>query len=92
MRRSESEKFLKRAKGFYEDAMVDIEKGRFDLAAFHLEQTAQFLVKAKLMEIFGDFPKIHNINELLKILSKEGKLKNVKEFLNEKHRKVILAF
>ncbi|MEM5811963.1 MAG: HEPN domain-containing protein [Candidatus Aenigmatarchaeota archaeon] len=83
MRRSESEKFLKRAKGFYEDAI---------LAAFHLEKTAQFLVKAKLMEIFRDFPKIHNINELLKILSKEGKLKNVKEFLNEKHRKVIIAF
>jgi HEPN domain-containing protein len=83
MRKSESKKFIEKAKGFYEDAKNDFEKKRFDIAAFHLEQVAQLLIKAKLLEIFGDFPKIHDVKELLTLLSKKFKKQAIENFLKK---------
>jgi HEPN domain-containing protein len=83
MRKSLSKKFLERAKIFYEDAKIDYKKKRYDVAAFHLEQVAQFLIKAKLLEIFGDFPKTHDIRELLLILSRKFKKNEIENFLKE---------
>jgi HEPN domain-containing protein len=83
MRRSEARKFVKRAKGFYEDAKNDFINKRFDLAMFHLEQVAQFLIKAKLLEIYGDFPKIHDVRELLTLLGRKFKKEEIKKFLKE---------
>jgi HEPN domain-containing protein len=55
--------FLEREKTFYEGAKIDFLKN--DVAVFHLEQVARFLIKAKLLETFRDFPKTHDIRELL---------------------------
>jgi HEPN domain-containing protein len=83
MRKSEAKKFVERARGFYEDAVNDFKSGRFDLAIFHLEQVAQFLIKAKLLEIYGDFPRIHSIKDLLTLLGERFKKEEIKAFLEE---------
>jgi HEPN domain-containing protein len=84
MRKNLSKKFLERAKDFYEDAKIDLKKKKYDVAAFHLEQAAQFLIKAKLLEIFGDFPKTRDIRELLLILSRKFKKNEIENFFERK--------
>ncbi len=46
--REEVKAFLTRAKEFFEDAKFDFKNKKYNLAAFHLEQAAQFLIKGKI--------------------------------------------
>ncbi len=69
MRKSEVEKFVEKARGFEDMAALNIEKQRYDLAMFCLEQAAQIYVKSKLLELIGEFPRTHDLVKLLRELS-----------------------
>ncbi len=56
-------------------------QGDYTWALFMLEQSLQLLLKAKLLEVCGTFPKTHNLRTLLKILSE--KIDKVKEFVEK---------
>ncbi len=76
------EKFLERAEGFIRDATYDLENKRFDLAMVHVEQAIQLILKAKLLDLIGFFPKTHSLVTLIdRILEieKVEELKKIKE-------------
>lgn len=77
--------FLKnKAKIFFESGSEQIPKKRYFLAAFSFEQSAQLYLKYCLFRKLKDFPKIHEIDELLKEISKVyNKKKQVEKFLKE---------
>ena len=77
--------FLKnKAQIFFESGGEQIQKKRYFLAAFNFEQAAQLYLKYCLFMRIKDFPKIHEINELLKDIGKVyNKEKNVDKFLRE---------
>lgn len=59
--------FLKdRAKEFWEEALVLKEKGKYNLAAFHIEQACQLWLKYLILKKVGDFPKTHYLSRLVK--------------------------
>ncbi|ADC65220.1 HEPN domain protein [Ferroglobus placidus DSM 10642] len=71
MKKEEVEKFIEKAKGFEEMAKFNFEKGRYDLAMFCVEQAAQLYIKAKFLELIGEFPRTHDLIKLLGNLSEE---------------------
>jgi len=79
---------LRRAKIFEEDARNDFENKNFDIAMFHLEQAAQLLIKAKLLDLKGSFTKTHSLRLLLSELSRSWKRKEIKKFI-KKYLKVL---
>jgi len=51
---------------------------------FHLEQAAQLLIKAKLLDLKGVFQKTHSLRALLTELMKEGwKSREIQEFIEK---------
>lgn len=71
----------KRAENFLKVAKILFKDGIYDLSAFNVEQFCQLLLKSKLEEISGAFPKTHSINILLRELGKIlGKLEDVEKF------------
>lgn len=83
MRKAEVEKFVEKAKGFEDMAKFNFEKKRYDLAIFCLEQASQIYIKAKLLELIGEFPRTHDLVELLKELSVVYKTKEIEKFVDE---------
>jgi HEPN domain-containing protein len=77
--------FLKqKAEAFFESACEQIQKKRYFLAAFSFEQAGQLYLKYCLFLKLKDFPKIHEIDGLLKEIGKAyEKKKKVEEFLKE---------
>jgi len=75
--------FLKRAESFIKDAMVDLERGDYDLAMFHIEQACQLIVKAKLLDLTGYFEKTHSLRRLLNDLSKVYRSEELRDFINK---------
>ncbi|OGZ18311.1 MAG: hypothetical protein A2V72_00910 [Candidatus Nealsonbacteria bacterium RBG_13_37_56] len=77
--------FLKnKAKIFFESGKEQIPKKRYFLAAFSFEQAAQLFLKYCLFVKLKDFPKIHEIDELLKEIGKAYKRKDqIENFLKE---------
>ena len=56
------------------------EKEEYGWGIFMLEQSLQLLLKAKILEFFPTFPKIHNLKMLIEILSEKiPEIKNFKE-------------
>ncbi len=80
--------FLRRAKVFETDAKHDFERGDFDICMFHLEQAAQLLIKAKLLDIKGLFERTHSLRRLLSDLAKIWKKKEIMDFI-KRNRKVL---
>jgi HEPN domain-containing protein len=70
----------KRAESFLRDANFAISEKRWNSAAFHLEQTCQFYLKYYLFKKLKDFPKIHDLDELLTELNKVYSRKEIEEF------------
>ena len=69
MERKEEVKILReRAKTFLENARFNFKNKKFDVAAFNIEQFCQLYLKAKLVELTGEFSKTHSLIELLKQL------------------------
>ena len=64
----EHEYLLKRPRGFYEAALVFIERGLYDIAAFSLEQSLQLYLKAILLKLGMDYPRTHSIRRLLELV------------------------
>jgi HEPN domain-containing protein len=63
--------FLKeRAESFLRDANFAISEKRWNSAAFYLEQACQLYLKYYLFKELKDFPKIHDLDELLETLEK----------------------
>ncbi|MCC5994376.1 MAG: HEPN domain-containing protein [Candidatus Aenigmarchaeota archaeon] len=81
--REEIELFLKRAEVFKRDAENDFKNKDFDICMFHLEQAAQLLIKAKLLEIKGSFQRTHSLRTLLLELAENWKKEEVKKFIEE---------
>lgn len=77
--------FLKnKADDFFESAKEQIQKKRFFLAAFHFEQASQLYLKYYLFKKLKDFPKIHEIDRLLKETGKAyNKKLKVEKFIKE---------
>jgi HEPN domain-containing protein len=63
--KEEIEILLKRAEVFKRDAENDFKNKNFDICMFHLEQAAQLLIKAKLLEVKGSFQRTHSLRALL---------------------------
>ena len=81
--REEVKILLKRSMKFEKNATWNIEQGDYDLAIFHIEQALQLMVKAKLLELVGDFPKTHNVITLIELLCKITKDKRIERFIKE---------
>ncbi|MCX7705815.1 MAG: HEPN domain-containing protein [bacterium] len=63
-------KFLKqRASEFWERGIEDLEKKRFNLAAFDFEQAIQLFIKYLIGIKVGDWPKTHFFTDLIKELA-----------------------
>ena len=61
--------FLKRrAKEFWERGFEDLEKKRFNLAAFDIEQAIQLFIKYLIGIKIGEWPKTHYFSNLIKEL------------------------
>lgn len=77
--------FLKqKADIFFESACEQIKKKRYFLAAFSFEQASQLYLKYCLFLKIKDFPKIHEIDGLLKEIGKAyEKKEKIEAFLKE---------
>jgi len=63
-------KLRERGRHFLKVALFDAKEKNFDVALFHLEQSLQLLLKSKLLEKIGEFPKTHRLTELIRLLGK----------------------
>lgn len=66
------EKLKRRAEVFLINAVSNREMEAFDIAMFNLDQAAQLLLKARILEFGVQFPKIHDISKLIDILCELG--------------------
>ena len=82
MRGEEVGKFKEKADAFLDTAIYNFEKGRYDLAAFNIEQVIQLYIKTKLLELLGEFPRTHSL-ALLRELSRVFKEEEVERFRKE---------
>lgn len=77
--------FLKeRAREFWDEAAKLKAEGKFNLAAFHIEQAAQLWMKYLIGRKVGDFPKTHYFNELVSGFAKAYDDKSILEFYKER--------
>lgn len=73
----------KRAESFLKDAKFAISEKRWNSAAFHLEQVCQLYLKYYLFKKLKDYPKTHDLDELLVALSKVYQKKEIEKFKKE---------
>jgi len=83
MRGEEVGKFKEKADAFLDTAIYNFERGRYDLAAFNIEQAVQLYIKTKLLELLGEFPRTHSLVTLLRELSRVFKEEEVERFRKE---------
>ncbi len=67
-RREEYEYLIERSRRFYETAIMQMDKGFYDLAAFSLEQSLQLYLKASLLKLGMDYPRTHSVRRLLELI------------------------
>mgnify|MGYP000300611474 CR=1 FL=1 len=67
--KEEIEILKSRALRFLSKAKSDLEEGDFDIAAFHVEQAIQLILKYELAKRIGYFPKTHSLSRLFDELS-----------------------
>ncbi len=91
MHYEEVEILRRRAEGFWENGEYLMEKGKFDLAAFHFEQTVQLELKAILLEYGGEKYKTHSIRNLLEAIGELFDKEDVVRDFIRKHRNDIKA-
>lgn len=59
-----------RAGEFLELARDLLGRGRLDMASFNVHQACQLRIKAALLRLMGEAPRIHGLRELLGVLAK----------------------
>jgi len=73
--------FIDKANKFFDTALYNYNKGNYDLALFNIEQACQLYIKAKLLELSGEFPKTHDLIFLLRELGKYKKEEEIERFI-----------
>ncbi len=68
---------------FLQEAVEDLEKGFYDLAAFHAEQALQLFLKSMLVRISGEEIRGHEVRELLATLAFSLDTEGFKEIAEE---------
>ena len=58
-----------RSRRFLEVGVELLQRGVLDLAAFNVQQSCQLRVKATLLRLLGEVPRVHSVRELLGTLS-----------------------
>lgn len=74
--------FLERSRKFYETALMQIDRGFYDLAAFSLEQALQLSLKAHLLKLGVDYPRTNSVRKLLRMIYRVTVRKEVEELLS----------
>ncbi len=72
---------VERSRRFYETALVQIDRGFYDLAAFSLEQALQLYLKALLLRLGVDYPRTHSVRRLLELIHQISGRQEVGELL-----------
>jgi len=68
--RFEEHRYLvERSRRFFETALMQIERGFYDLAAFSLEQSLQLFLKACLLKLGVDPPRTRSVRRLLELIA-----------------------
>ncbi len=76
--------FLKeRAKEFWERAIEDFDKKRYNLAAFDLEQALQLFLKYLIAKKVGEWPHTHYLVELFERLAEVYENRDILKFYEE---------
>ena len=83
MRYEEYEYLVGRSRRFYETALMLLDRGFYDLAAFNLEQySLQLYLKAVLLMLGVDYPRSHSVRALLELVYKLTQSSNVGDILS----------
>ena len=77
----EFEVLLRRSESFYVTALLQAERGMYDLAVFSLEQSLQLFLKAALLKEGVEFPRTHGVRRLLSILAELTGNDEIKQLL-----------
>ncbi|MEM3079547.1 MAG: HEPN domain-containing protein, partial [Thermoproteota archaeon] len=72
-----------RAGAFLELARDLLGKGRLDIASFNVHQASQLRVKAALLRLVGETPRVHGLRELLGMLAKRLEELNYSDLSNK---------
>lgn len=67
-KREEFETLVRRSRHFCETASMQFERGFYDLAVFSLEQCVQLYLKAVMLKLGVDYPRMHSIRRLLEVV------------------------
>ncbi|UNQ73175.1 HEPN domain-containing protein [Infirmifilum sp. NZ] len=82
MARFEEHRYLvERSRRFFETALMQIERGFYDLAAFSLEQSLQLFLKACLLKLGVDPPRTCSVRRLLELVAEVSGRDEVRELL-----------
>ncbi len=81
VKREEYEFLIERSRRFYETALMQIERGFYDLAVFSLEQSLQLYLKACLLKLGLDYPRTHGVRRLLELIHEVTEHNEIKELL-----------
>jgi HEPN domain-containing protein len=81
--RREVEILRGRAYDFLEGAREALMRGRCDLSCFLSEQAAQLYLKSTLLELVGDYPRVHHIRALLSEVLREKPSKELEAFIRD---------
>ena len=81
-RREEYEYLIERSRRFYETAIMQMDRGFYDLAAFSLEQSLQLSLKAGLLKLGVDYPRTHSVRRLLELICKITGRREIRELLS----------
>lgn len=85
MKREEVDRLLERSRKFRAASEFHFSRGDYDLAVFNIEQSLQLFLKAKLLELGLDFPKVHGLRKLFLLIGEVlGQLNVFKGFENER--------
>ncbi len=68
-RLDEYQVMMRRSSDFYTTALLQAERGMYDLAVFSLEQSLQLFLKATLLKHGADFPRTHGVRSPLNMLA-----------------------
>jgi HEPN domain-containing protein len=77
----EFEVLLRRSESFYVTALLQAERGMYDLAVFSLEQSLQLFLKAALLKEGVEFPRTLGVRRLLSILAELTGSDEIKQLL-----------
>ncbi|HWQ18040.1 MAG TPA: HEPN domain-containing protein [Sulfolobales archaeon] len=80
-KRDEAEYLFERSRRFFETAIIQIDRGFYDLAAFSLGQSIQLYLKACLLKLGADYPRTHSVRSLLELIGDLSGREEVRELL-----------